>query len=108
FPWRENLRGEPMRRAESFWMKAKRTFFKRESGRGWPWSWLSLGLGSKRSICDGPPSMKMKMQDLALGAKWGRRGARGLEDGATVLAVRMLSWVRSEPRAARPRPEAVV
>jgi hypothetical protein len=55
--------------------------------------------------------MKMKMQRLALGAKWGGFGARGLameEELRAVLAVRIPSEVRSAPRAARPSPEAVV
>ena len=47
------------------------------SGSCWPLSSVSFGLGSNRSSCDGPPSMKMKMQRLARGAKCGGRTASG-------------------------------
>src|SRR5688572_20746559 len=73
-----NLRRLPMSTADSFWMNAKRTLFVKESGSFWPSSSFSLGLGSKRSICDGAPSMKMKMHRLAFGAKCGAFGAKGL------------------------------
>src|SRR6185369_16282663 len=60
------------------------------NGRDWPLSFCSRGLGSKVSICDGPPSMNRKMTDFALGAKCGVLGARGLAavDAGAALAAR--------------------
>ena len=72
-----NFRGDPISRAVSFLMNANRTFFVMDSGSGCPFSSFSFGFGSNRSICDGAPSMKMKMQFFAFGAKCGTRGARG-------------------------------
>src|SRR5580704_11887206 len=46
-------------------------------GIGLPLSRSRRGLGSKVSICEGPPSMKRKMTDLAFGAKCGGLGAQG-------------------------------
>ena len=46
-------------------------------GSGLPCHFWSPGLGSKRSIWLGPPSMNMKMTFLALGGKCGLRGASG-------------------------------
>ena len=72
-----NLRGLPMSAAVSFLMKAKRTFLVMLSGSGWPFSSLSFGFGSKRSIWVGAPSMKMKMQFFAFAGKCGLRGKSG-------------------------------
>ena len=38
-------------------------------GNGWPWRFCSSGLGSKRSTALGPPTMNMKMMDLAFAGK---------------------------------------
>src|SRR5260370_35267420 len=46
-------------------------------GRDWPLSFCSRGLGSKVSICDGPPSINRKITDFAFGAKCGVLGASG-------------------------------
>src|SRR5947209_2480800 len=43
----------------------------KDEGMGWPLSLSSSGLGSKRSMWLGPPSMKSQMTDLALGGKCG-------------------------------------
>src|SRR6267143_427644 len=48
-----------------------------DSGIGWPASLSSSGLGSKRSMWLGPPSIKSQMTDLAFGAKCGFFGANG-------------------------------
>src|SRR5207244_8787208 len=47
-------------------------------GKGWPWYFCKSGLGSNRSSGLGPPTMNMKMMDLALGSKWPLLAARGL------------------------------
>src|SRR5580700_4865254 len=44
------------------------------NGSDWPLSLISRGLGSKVSICDGPPSMNRKITDFAFGAKCGVTG----------------------------------
>src|SRR6476620_8129932 len=77
WPYFWNLRGLPISTADSFWINAKRTSFVSDSGSFWPFSSFSFGFGSNKSICDGAPSMKMKMHDLAFGAKCGDRGANG-------------------------------
>src|SRR5262249_15838323 len=51
------------------------------SGSGWPWRFFSSGLGSNRSMGLGPPTMNMKMTDLARAGKWGGRAASGLAEG---------------------------
>ena len=62
WPYRLKLKGDP---------STIRLIWKTVAGvsmrMGWPLSFCSLGLGSKVSICDGPPSMKRKITDLALG-----------------------------------------
>jgi hypothetical protein len=55
-PYFRNVRGLPRMRAVSLRMKANRTFLVNDSGRGWPSSSASLGLGSNRSIWLGAPS----------------------------------------------------
>src|SRR6058998_153321 len=50
-------------------------------GIGRPFSLSSRGFGSNVSICEGPPSMKRKITDFALGAKCGDFGARGFVPG---------------------------
>src|SRR5947207_2455913 len=52
-------------------------FGRMDSGRGWPASSSSFGLGSNRSMWLGPPSMKSQMMDLAVGGKCGFLGAIG-------------------------------
>ena len=47
-------------------------------GSGWPLYFVSEGLGSNRSTCDGPPVMKRKIARLALGAKCGGLTISGL------------------------------
>src|SRR5262249_21215378 len=47
------------------------------SGSGLPFHFSSAGFGSKRSICDGPPTMNMKMMDFARGSKCGFFAASG-------------------------------
>ena len=58
-------------------VKARRRSLVSSGGSGLPCHFWSSGLGSKRSIWLGPPSMNMKMTFLALGAKCGLRGASG-------------------------------
>ena len=58
-------------------VKARRRSLVSSGGSGLPCHFCSSGLGSKRSIWLGPPSMNMKMTFLALGAKCGLRGASG-------------------------------
>ena len=41
-----------------------------------PWCFVSSGLGSSRSTCDGPPCMNSEIIAFALGAKCGGRGFR--------------------------------
>ena len=48
-----------------------------ESGTGWPSSLVSVGFGSNRSTWLGPPSMKRKITDLAVGGWCGFFGAKG-------------------------------
>ncbi len=57
WPERRNLCGLPSRVAESFWMKAKRTFLVIDSGNFCPFNSFSFGLGSNKSIWLTPPSM---------------------------------------------------
>src|SRR5262249_39070718 len=54
----------------------------RFSGSGLPRHFSSPGFGSNRSIADGPPTMNMKMTDLALASKCGFLAASGLVGGA--------------------------
>src|SRR5688572_15055414 len=98
-----NLRGLPIRTADSLRMKAKRTFFVSDSGSLSPSSSFSLGFGSNRSICDGAPSIKMKMHALAFGAKWGAFGPNGL--AGTSAASKPCSR-NIEASASRPNPLA--
>ena len=109
WPCGENGRGLPISTALSFWMKAKRTSLVSDSGIFWPFSSLSLGFGSNRSIWLGPPSMKKKMQALARGAKCG--GTAGLAAGALAIAdsaARSPSARNSDARASVPMPLAAV
>src|SRR5271165_1846726 len=55
-------------------------------GIGFPLSRSRRGLGSKVSTWEGPPSMKRKMTDLALAAKCGFFGAKGLSAAAADLS----------------------
>src|SRR5688500_4285349 len=47
-----------------------------------PWCYVSIGLGSNVSTCDGPPFMNRKMTRLARAGKWGGFGAIGLADAS--------------------------
>src|ERR1035438_9199382 len=58
-------------------VKARRRSLVSSGGRGLPCHFWSSGLGSKRSIWLGPPSMNMKMTFLALAAKGGCGRGRG-------------------------------
>ena len=60
------------------------------SGRGWPSSLFSSGLGSKVSRWLGPPAMNRKMTDFALAGMWAGLGARGSSTPA-----RSCSWCRT-------------
>ena len=55
-PTGSNAYGEPSSRGVPL-MKAKRSPFTSSSGIGWPSCCFSLGLGSKRSTCEGAPAM---------------------------------------------------
>ena len=66
-------------------------------GSCWPCSSFSFGLGSKRSIWLGPPSRKMKMQALALGAKCGGLAANGFAASAAGCGALLGSAARSNP-----------
>src|SRR5579864_4262847 len=59
-------------------MKARRRSLVMDGGRDWPEYFWSAGLGSKRSIWLGAPSMNRQITFLACGAKCGALGARGL------------------------------
>src|SRR5436305_2894075 len=63
-----------------------------------PWCFVSIGLGSKVSTCDGPPFMNRKMTRFALGAKCGAFGARGL------AALASEARTPARPRAPKPPP----
>src|SRR5215210_5834645 len=72
----------------------------RLSGSGLPRHFSRSGFGSNRSSGDGPPTMNMKMTDLALASKCGFLGARGLVDVGAAAASRRISHDRAMP----PRP----
>ena len=69
-----NLKGEP--RAAPV-LRSVRRF---GPGRGLPWYFASIGLGSKVSTCDGPPFMNRWTTCLALPGNWGDLGAIGPSD----------------------------
>src|SRR5215211_7579509 len=77
-PYCLNVRGDPITRAESFWMKAKRSPLSSDSGSGLPAISLSFGLGSNKSTWLVPPERKKKIQFFALPGKCDGRGASGL------------------------------
>ena len=61
------------------------------NGKGLPFISVSLGLGSKVSMCETPPCRKRKMTRLALGRKWVGLGTRGLRPPEGVRAARASS-----------------
>ena len=79
-PYFLKVRLVPMRVAVAGLMNAKRAL-SRTFWAGFAAISFNLGLGSKRSIWEGAPAMKMKMQALALASKWLARGHRILEAG---------------------------
>src|SRR5262245_22012550 len=75
-------------------MKAKRSPRRISSGAVLPSYWRSLGLGSKRSSWDGPPSMKRTITFLARGLKCGPTG-RAASGAARAPRVRL--WSATDP-----------
>src|SRR5687768_11162035 len=69
-------------------------------GIGLPASSARSGLGSKRSMWEGPPSMKRKMTLFALGGWIGFFGARGLANAAWSGELRRRSTRASPPKPA--------
>src|SRR5258706_13768590 len=67
------------------------------NGRDCPLSFARRGFGSKVSIWDGPPSMNRKITDLALAAKWGDLGDRGLTPAAPAARLAASSPARASP-----------
>src|SRR6516162_6375465 len=57
------------------------TGFPKLSGKGWPWHFCKVDLGSNKSMGLGPPTMNIKMSDLALAEKCGGLHASGLAKG---------------------------
>ena len=78
-----------------------------ESGNGWPSYLFSSGFGSKRSIWDGPPSRKMKMQRSAFGAKCDIRVASGFA-GMLASSASKPSCFNNEAKASVPSPHELV
>src|SRR6476660_7940338 len=64
----------------------------------------SSGFGSNKSTALGAPSMKSQMTDLALGAKWGGRTARGLAAVVISLALAELPSRSASARSPKPAP----
>ena len=77
-----------------------------------PWCFVSSGLGSSRSTCDGPPCMNSEIIAFAFGAKCGLRGSEVQRAGsrpawpAVSAASRPSRWSRCA-RAKAPTPNAV-
>src|ERR1700730_16684162 len=67
-----NLNGEANR------LPVLRSVFKLPEGIGFPSYFVSIGLGSKVSTCEGPPFRKRKITCLARAGKCGAFGASGL------------------------------
>src|SRR5688500_5176724 len=57
-------------------------FVANDSGSGWPLYFSSAGLGSKVSMCDGPPFMNKKISRLARGVKCGGLTESGFAEPA--------------------------
>src|SRR5206468_2921689 len=75
------------------------------SGRGFPSSRWSSGLGSNVSMWLGPPCMKRKITLLAGADKGGRFGARGFGLLETVAPEQSCRLSKS-PNASAPKPKA--
>ena len=71
-------------------------------GRRWPWSFERTGLGSKVSICAGPPLARIWMTYLARARKCGARGASGPAAESALLAASAANSERSPRSAASP------
>src|ERR1041385_4422724 len=80
------------RTAASGLVKARRRSLVIEAGRGLPCHCWSAGLGSKRSIWLGPPSMKRKITFLALAGKCGGGGGGGLGLAVALYPSRAGGW----------------
>ena len=91
WPYGWNVRGLASTAAFGL-VKARRRSLVISGGSGLPCHFWSSGLGSKRSIWLGPPSMNMKMTFLALGAKCGFRGRQrvGIASGGAAFVVQQL------------------
>ena len=72
WPCFENFHGEPKHFDEA----CARLSYLISPGNFCPSYFVSMGLGSKRSICDGPPIMNIEIIALAVGSKCGRFGVR--------------------------------
>src|SRR5262245_12492339 len=97
WPYLRKLNGEP--RTLSLMLN---TVVGGLNGSDWPLSFCRRGLGSKVSICDGPPSMNRMITDLAFAAKCDERGTSGLELAATARsASRLVNASPPKPFAQR-------
>ena len=72
-PCRENFQNEPKTLGDAW---ATLSYLRLSPGNFWPCHFVSIGLGSKRSICDGPPIMKSEIIAFALAGRGGRLGRR--------------------------------
>src|SRR5689334_17444826 len=79
-PYFENLNGDG--NAAPVFLSVRRY----SPGNGWPAYFVSAGLGSNVSTCDGPPLRKKWTTRLAFGGKCGAWAARGDADCAWASA----------------------
>ena len=105
WPRCSNLNGEPKHFADA----CARLSYLISPGNFWPSYFVSIGLGSKRSTCDGPPIMKSEIIALAFGSKCGGFGVRSKRTPMSVMgftgAASRPSCFSSEASAREPRPK---
>ena len=104
-PWRENFQNEPRTLGEAW---ATLSYLRLSPGNFWPCHFVSIGLWSKRSICDGPPIMKSEIIALALagrGGCLGRRSKTSLPRSGLIGAASRPSWRSNVERPSMPRPK---
>ncbi len=81
-----------------------RSVLRLPEGIGVPLYFVSIGLGSKVSTCDGPPFRKRKMTCFARAGKCGDLGASGFAEAALGLTPAL----RTFARPSIPKPEPMV
>src|SRR6266853_4024052 len=82
WPYFLNLNGDASR------LPVFRSVFKFPEGIGLPSYFVSIGLGSKVSTCDGPPFRNKKITCFARAGKCGDLGANGLAAEGVTAALR--------------------